>query len=103
MRKILIILGVVVLIAGACTGTFFLTRHHTFAEAYSKGKTIGTKVGYSKGYSKGHSDGYNSGWNAGKGAKSFSVAQQPSTSTTPKHCTSFTYGIENQFTDTDCR
>lgn len=110
MKRLLFISLFVLVLVGCCSGTYFLTKHLTFANAYSTGKDMGYKQGYKRGNTIGYKNGtndqknkkvyqpydfdaYNSGYSAG-------VASVPTSTST--HCTSMTYGIESQFTSTNC-
>lgn len=80
----------------------------TFKTAYAAGKNTGYKTGQKIGYSKG----YDAGWgrerqllapNASSSYQSLSPATAaPATVVSPTHCTSTTYGINGQFTSTNC-
>lgn len=57
MKKVLYVLAIV-LVIGAIAGTFLVTKHYTFAQAYSKGHSVGLKDSQKKIYSKGYDDGW---------------------------------------------
>lgn len=109
MKTALKVSAIVLLIAGCSAGTFFATRHYAFAAAYSKN----TKAAYQQGYNKGHTEGYVKATQDDSNLQGCGIAcpkSQPAAKTTspapvyiaPQHCTSSTYGSEDQFTNTDC-
>jgi hypothetical protein len=98
MKRLLLVLGVVLLITSGAIGTFFATRHYTFKSAYATGHKAGQDVGFKSGYKKG----YDSGWDKGKNAKDFQPVY-PIPNTTPTnqsiHCTSSNFGGSTTYTD----
>lgn len=96
--KVFVILSVIIL---SCASTFLLTKHFISKSSYDKG--------YASGYDKGHKDGYYNGLSANTDPLSPPTKQEPAPQITtpvvvtpPTHCTSTRYGINNQFSSTDC-
>lgn len=110
MRRALYIGLTVMVVCGIGIGSYFSTRHFVYKEAYSKGTANGFRAGHTKGYN----DGFNAGSNTVEMCPAdpfhiYSVC--PSSSSTmsviptvvsPSHCSSYTYGVSSQFTDTNC-
>lgn len=116
MRKIVIATVLtILLIAGASAGTYFATKHYYFAKAYNLGKANGYNEGQ-KEQKKAYSKGYDAGWARERellGGNSFkSILDTPTPApppapvqvitppASPQHCSSYTYGIDNQYTST---
>jgi hypothetical protein len=104
MKKMLVMLGILVLISIAALGTYFATKHYTFKSAYIKGHNAGQDVGYKRGYKKG----YDIGWDKGKNTEDFHFQPlysipNPTPPTSPSNqsfnCTSSNYGGSTTYTN----
>lgn len=63
MKKIFIgIVFVLLLVSAISAGTYYITKHETFKQAYSIGQKVGYTFGFKSGQSKGYTAGYNSGY-----------------------------------------
>lgn len=109
MKKAILAILAVALLAGTTTiGTYFLTSHYTFKRAYAIGRNLGYKVSHDTAYNAGYQKGLSQGWNNGFNTSTqdtLSQPQQPATVYTqpsPQHCTSYSYGVDNTYTSTDC-
>lgn len=94
----------ILFIALCCYGTYIATQHYVFQQAYDSGHSIGYKDGHDKGYSEGESDAHMND----SISNSFNVQKQQAAPapapiyTPPTHCSSYTYGTDSQFTNTNC-
>lgn len=112
MKKLLLALLLFIIVGGgSAAGSYFVTKHYTYKTAYAKGKSIAWQSGYNKGHAAGLAEvgprieddeqkladmrnQYNTLLNQVKAY----VPQQSSAI----HCASSSYGINNQFTNTNC-
>jgi len=105
MKKIFFVITTFVLVA-TIAGTFYTTKYYIYKSAYSAGENAGFKLGYLKGSNRGPETTYTGNCPTYDPFHIYvncsSVTSVPQVQRAPSYCSSYSYGIKNQFTDTTC-
>lgn len=122
--KIIITTIFILSVVGVSVGTYIATSYFVSKQVYQKAYKQGSKVGVKQGYENGWNEAFKvldtSGtcktsaraddplgclYDPNSNAAKNSQTTQPTNvyvNSSPQHCTSYSYGIDNQFTSTYC-